>query len=172
MFSAVAQFDDKYKVNGESTIPSYQGWVDLIDVDHRLDLPMTIDKSSNSRTAGRAVHGPLVVTMLLNKAYPKLIEGCAAGRNFGKVNICLLRTNEGKPVKFATFALTDTFIASVELDGASTADADNVVVAPHVQVVVKLDYASISVEYSEYDNSGTNKGAVSSGQIQAVAAVA
>lgn len=169
MFSTVINIADTFKIEGESILNGYENWIDVVGFNHQVVLPMTLDKSSNSRTSGRPNLGDLEVSMLLNKAYPKLLEACCDGKNLGKVKIVNLRVNDGKLKETANYELEGTYIAGV----AIVAGTDSVAGDPandHPLVRVRLNYASITSNYTEFDNDGKQKGSVASKKITATAA--
>ncbi len=172
MFSTVIRIDDTFKVEGESILTGYEGWIDGIGFNHEVVLPMTLDKSSNSRTSGRPQLGDLEVTMLLNKAYPKLLEACSDGKNLGKVKIVCLRVNDGKLMETANYELGGTYISSARIVAGTDAAAlrGGEPRDLHPMVRVRLNYASITANYTEFDNDGKKKGSVASKTITATAA--
>ncbi len=175
MFSTVMKIVDKYTIDGESILAGYENLIDLVSIKHEINLPMTVDKSSNSRTAGRPMLKDFQIDMLLNKAYPKFLEACGDGKNLGKVKITSLRVNEGKLSEIVTFTLDNVYVADVVMHGgalsaggAETAQSSNYDVK-HSLVSVRLNYDAITVDYAERDNTGKNKGSISSKTIKATA---
>lgn len=172
MFAAVLKVEDAYKIEGESILKGCEKAIDVKGFNHDVTLPMTADKSSNSRTAGRPNLNDLVVNTLLGKHYPKFLEACGDGKNLGKVSLAFLRTIDGGLKEIHRYELTDTFVSKVVIhggiDAASTTEAspDDL----HPMVSIHLNYASITSNYSEFDNAGKSKGAVSSKNISATAA--
>jgi type VI secretion system Hcp family effector len=176
MFSTVMSIGDKYKIEGESILAGYEKMIDLVSINHEINLPMTVDKSSNSRTAGRPMLKDFNVDMLLNKAYPKLMEACGDGKNLGQVKITSLRVNEGKLSEIVTFTLDNVYVANVIMQGgarsaggAEMAQSSNYDVK-HSMVSVQLNYDAITVTYLETDNTGKSAGSISSKTIKATAA--
>ncbi|WP_397412777.1 Hcp family type VI secretion system effector [Polaromonas sp.] len=173
MFSTVMNIGDKYKIEGESILAGYEKWIDLTSISHQIDLPMTADKSSNSRTAGRPTLEDFKIDMLLNKAYPKLLEACGDGKNLGTVKITSLRVNEGKLSEIVTFNLENVYVADVIMHGGAAVGVQS---APrsahdegHALVSVRLNYDAITATYSETDNTGKSAGSISSKTIKATA---
>jgi type VI secretion system Hcp family effector len=175
MFSTVMNIGDKYKIEGESILAGYEKLIDLVSIKHEINLPMTVDKSSNSRTAGRPMLKDFQIDMLLNKAYPKLMEACGDGKNLGKVKITSLRVNEGKLSEIVTFTLDNVYVADVLMHGgalsAGGAEAaqSSTYDVKHSLVSVRLNYDAITVTYSETDNTGKSAGSISSKTIKATA---
>lgn len=169
MFSTVMSIGDKYKIEGESILLGYEKWIDLIAVKHGIYLPMTVDKSSNSRTAGRPTLDDFQIDMLLNKAYPKLLEACADGKNLGTVKVTSLRVNEGKLSEIVTFKLENVYVADVVMHGGAKAAQASANEVTHALVSVRLNYDAITVTYSETDNTGKSIGSISSKTIKATA---
>jgi type VI secretion system Hcp family effector len=175
MFSTVMNIADKYKIEGESILSGYEKLIDLVSIKHDISLPMTVDKSSNSRTAGRPMLKDFQIDMLLNKAYPKLLEACGDGKNLGTVKLTCLRVNEGKLSEIVTFTLDNVYVADVSMHGgalsaggADAAQSANDIVK-HPIVSVRLNYDAISTTYSETDNTGKSAGSISSKTIKATA---
>lgn len=173
MFSTVMNISDKYKIEGESVLAGYEKWIDLTSVRHQIDLPMTADKSSNSRTAGRPTLEDFKIDMLLNKAYPKLLEACGDGKNLGTVKITSLRVNEGKLSEIVTFKLENVYVADVSMHGGAAAGGQAAPRAAHDEghalVSVRLNYDAITATYTETDNTGKSAGSISSKTIKATA---
>ena len=175
MFSTVMSIADKYKIEGESILAGFEKLIDLTSIQHEIVLPMTLDKSSNSRTAGRPTLEDFKIGMLLNKAYPKLLEASGDGKNLGTVKITSLRVNEGKLSEIISYKLENVYVAEVVMKGgAQNTGADAAKAAAydvtHPQVQVRLNYDAITVTYSETDNTGKSAGSISSKTIKATAA--
>jgi type VI secretion system Hcp family effector len=164
MFSVVMNVADQYKIEGESILTGYEKWIDVVSIEHEVALPMTLDKSSNSRTAGRPDLKDFVVGMLVNKAYPKFVEVCAAGKNLGTVVVKTLRVNDGNLSEILSFTLKNVYVSDVEL---SCVDPSNAPTGPIASV--SLNYDAITVSYSEVDNTGKTIGSISSAEILATA---
>ena len=164
MLPMILKIADKMTIHGESLMKGYEGQIDVLYLNHGLDMPMLADKSSNSRTSGRCVHQDFECVMRLNKAYPKLMEACAKGTNLGKVELSVVKMSEGKISEVAKYELTDTYVASLTLvpqdngpDGApQVSSAESL---PSVKC--RLNYQSLAVTYTEYDEKGAQKGKVS-----------
>ena len=175
MFSTVIKIKDKKAVLGESILSGYEECIDLIGFSHDMDLPMTQDKSSNSRTSGRPNLRDFEITTLMNKAYPKFMEYCAAGDNLGQVKVFTLRVNQGKLSIIAEYTLENVYVSQVSIRGGAmdgsmsqnlklTADQQH-----HPVVTVRLNYDQISCEYTSTDNAGGQLGRIGGAGIKATA---
>ncbi|HUG10200.1 MAG TPA: type VI secretion system tube protein Hcp [Opitutaceae bacterium] len=155
---------DKLKIEGESSLAGYEKAIDVERLEHCVRMPMVGDKSSNSRTAGKCVHGEMVCTMRLNRAYPKLVEACAKGNSLGKVEAFMVKMTGGKIGEVMKYAMKDVYVSSVDLMSTQVADT-GAEVSELPLVRVKLNYQSIGATYNWYDESGENKGSVSFDQL-------
>lgn len=175
MYSTVVNVADKYKIEGESILSGYEGWIDAVAIRHEIDLPMTQDKSSNSRTSGRPNLKDLELVMLMNKAYPKFLEACGDGKNLGEVKLKTLRVNEGKLNEISTFIFGNVYVSSVSVNGgpASAVATQNIQLDSdqqnHPLVTVRLNYDQISCSYAYTENNGVQKGTIASKVIKATA---
>ena len=164
MLPMILRIKDKLTIDGESLMSGYEGQIDILYVNHGLSMAMLLDKSSNSRTSGRCTHRDFECVMRLNKAYPKLFEACAKGSNLGNVQFSIVKMSEGKICEVANYALTQTFVSSIEIlpwdndsDGAAT-DLSKLGSIPCVRF--RLNYQSIAVTYTEYNEKVLSKGTV------------
>lgn len=146
---------DKFAIEGESTIDGHAKEIDLIAVEHEITLPVTFDKSGNSRTRGRSQHGDVTISKYLDKASAKLLEACSKGVDLGTVNLYYARTLEGKTEVFWEIELKDVFVSSVKNISKKSEDL------PHE--VVTLNYTAIKWVYSVFNNKGTKDGSVAAG---------
>lgn len=173
MLPMVLKVADKVKIDGESSLKGFEKQIDVEHLVHEINMPMVSDKSSNSRTSGRCKHGEFVCSVRMNKSYPKLLEACAKGSNLGKVELSMVKINEGAVSVVAKFVLTDVYISEVRLapevgvDAGFTAETGNTTL-PWVEFA--LNYQTIAVTYNEFDKTGANKGAVSCDPISGLGA--
>lgn len=161
MLPMALKIEDKVTIKGESLMAGYEGQIDVMYLSHGLQMPMLADKSSNSRTSGRCVHEDFECVMRLNKAFPKLLEVCAKGANLGKVELAIIKMSEGKVGEVVRYELTDTYVSSVAIVPQDKDVLDISVAESLPTVKYRLNYQSIAVTYTEYDEKGAKKGSVS-----------
>ncbi|ALG72573.1 hypothetical protein VY88_17445 [Azospirillum thiophilum] len=155
MDAIIMKIGDKFAIEGESTLDGHAKQIDLIAVEHEITLPVTFDKSGNSRTRGRSQHGDIIINKYLDKASAKLLEACSKGVDLGKVQLYYARTLEGKFELFWEVEITDVYVSSVKNVSRRGQDLP--------QETVTLNYTSIKWTYSLYNNQGTKDGSVSAG---------
>ncbi len=155
MDAIIMKIADKFAIEGESTIDGHAKEIDLLAVQHSISLPVTFDKSGNSRTRGRSQHGDIAITKYLDKASAKLLEACSKGVDLGKVQIYYARTLEGKTEVFWEMELSDVYVSSVSNSSAKGGDLPS--------ESVTLNYTAIKWTYSMFNNQGSKDGSVSAG---------
>lgn len=172
MYCTVMSINDAFKIEGESILKGYEGWVDCKGLAHGITLPMTVDKSSNSRTSGRPDLADVEVMLSLDKTYPKFIEACGGGKKLGKIKISTCRVINDKLNPICEYELGGVFISKVKIVGGTEAELRGAGGPDdhHPMVLVGLNYASIAVKYHEYDNDGQKKGEVASKELNAALA--
>jgi type VI secretion system Hcp family effector len=168
--TVVVEFSGNLKIAGESLLKGFEGQVDAWHVQHGLSMPMVADKSSNSRTSGRARHEDFTFWLPLSKAYPKLLEACAKGTNLGSVVVRTVKMSEGKMLIVAEFKLSQSYVSNVSILNLSDTPLKDAAPAAGGGAVVRfsLNYQDLDCTYNEYDASGSSKGAVSSQKITGI----
>ena len=165
MQSITVKITDKYKIEGESKVEGHENEIDLTGLSVDLAMQLVKDKSSNSRTTGRAEIGEFECTSYINKAFPKLQQACVNGTNLGEVVITNTKIVEGKISPILQYILSDVVVSSVEYDSNNkkrSYDQANSDEAPVSAILFKLNAKNFKTTYHHYDSTGENKGSVSS----------
>lgn len=141
---------DKFKVDGETTLDSHDKGINILSYNHGVSMPMASDASANGRPTGRSNHMNFTLTKYLDKATPKLNEACVKGVNLGKVTLEVLRTGNAT---FTTikYTLGDAYVTSVTVGGGG---------AGLPVETVNIQYTGIKWEYNVQGEDGSNEGTV------------
>lgn len=151
-------FDAFMKIDGipgESTDDKHKDWIELLKIHHGLiQLASTTASNAGGATAERVQHKDLVVSHLLDKATPKLMEACCTGKHFKEVIIELCRAG-GDKQKYLEIKLEQVIVSTIDLDGGNSD-------FPHA--TLSLNYGKIKWTYTHQKRSdGTGGGNVSGG---------
>lgn len=76
------------EIEGESTLPDYEGKVEAIAYSHEIKRPLDVQMGYH----GVSYHGDVVVTRLEDKATPKICEKCSKGESLPHVQIITFRS--------------------------------------------------------------------------------
>ncbi len=147
----VLTIQDKYKVDGETTLDSYDKGINILSYSHGVSMPMAADASSNGRPTGRSNHMNFTFTKFLDKASTGLNTACVKGLNLGKITLEVLRTGDST---FTTikYTLGDAYVTSVSIGGGG----DSVPIE-----TVTMQYTGIKWEYNVQGEEGNSEGSVS-----------
>lgn len=143
---AGATFDTYMQIDGiegESLDDKHKNWIELLSYSHNIAQPTSASRSSaGGATTGRSEHGDYLVTMLMDKSYPKLAEAVSSGKPFKKVKIECCRAG-GSQLKFKEIVLEEVLISSLSVD-SSGSHGHNFPV-----VTASLNYSKIEWTYTQ-----------------------
>ena len=109
-------------VPGESTDEKHKDWIEIHSYSCGVDQPASATASSvGSLSAERANFRAMVITKPLDKASPKLAQGCASGEHYPKVTLELCRAG-GDKQPYMEYKLTDAMVSSCAPGGARNGD--------------------------------------------------
>jgi len=122
-------------------------------------VPITYDRTKGGRTAGVAVHKPVVVVKAVDKSTPKLFESlCKADSSLGDVKLHFLRQSGGKPEKYLTIELGEAMVARLETFTPDDGHETNVPLEK-----VAISYKTIKFTYAPQKTDASMGGQVQSG---------
>ncbi|MFX0050811.1 MAG: Hcp family type VI secretion system effector [Candidatus Hermodarchaeota archaeon] len=133
-------------VDGESEHDGREGSIDVLAYSHSISASYSTD---GTRSAGSAMHTPLRITKMVDKATPKLYQYCSDGTTITTVTLKLYFEPGG--LNFLTIELTNAQVASVQNFGF---------LEDRPTETVSFTYQSIYMKYVEYDAEGKPKGPV------------
>jgi len=128
-------------LNGESTVPGYEGWIDL------LSVKWGATQSTDGGRARIIELDELVVAMKFERAAIKLTESVLIGRIAPKVEIHLTKTINGQRLPYLTYELTNVRIVGFDTSAAK-----------RPKDVYRLVFEEIKATYTEYDSNGQPQG--------------
>jgi len=105
------------KVRGESSLPDYQGKIELLSFSHGVAMQITGDISSSERTSGKPNHQDMTVTKYLDATSPILNQACCEGVSFPQVDIIVGRNDGGKVIQLIRYTMNNVLISSVSVGG-------------------------------------------------------
>ncbi len=151
-------FDAFMKIDGipgESTDDKHKDWIEITSFSHGLDQPASATASNaGGGTSERVQHEEFVVTHLLDKATPKLMESCCTGKHFKDVTIELCRAG-GDKQKYMEIKLEQVIVSKVSIAGSDGS-------FPSEQI--SFNYGKIKWTYTHQKrNDGTGGGNISGG---------
>ena len=135
-------------IPGESKASNHEEEIDILSIDWNISRPLTDEGSG--RTRGSPEFSDLVVSGLVDKSTPKLLEASASGRAFDEVVISFRKDSGEAHLDYLKITLTNVQIASYDLSVNSTSDVP--------AATIGLTYEALRVAYTEFDESGTSKG--------------
>jgi type VI protein secretion system component Hcp len=161
----ILTFAGTYKIDGQSKrIPK---GIDCNTVTHMITMPMSSDKSSNTRTAGVPVIGDLQLVARLSNAYPLLARACVNGTNCGDVGGVVGKISEAKFVPILEIKMKNVYVSSVALLAEDPNLTENIQ-GEGVQYRFTLNMSSIQFMYTAYDETGKSAGKSDSNELTAL----
>ncbi len=148
------------KHEGEATETGFENKIACIAAQYAAEVPITYDRTKGGRTAGVAVHKPVVVVKAVDKSTPKLFESlCKADASMGDVKLHFLRQSGGKPEKYMTIELKGAMVAKLEtfVPGGDQTETN----VPLEKV--SISYQSIKFTYAPQKTDASMGGQVQSG---------
>jgi len=115
-------FDSFLKVDtipGESTDDKHKDWIEVLSFSHGMHQPASATKSSaGGATAERCEHSDFSIVKALDKASPKIYEGCCTGKHLKTVTLEMCRAG-GDKLKYMEVKMEEVIISSVRPGGSS-----------------------------------------------------
>lgn len=135
-------------IPGESKASGHEEEIDISSIQWNISLPPS--EEGSGRTGGGPEFGNLVVSGLIDKSTPKLLEASASRRAFDEVIISFRKDSGDAHLDYLKITLTNVHIASYDLSTDASSEVPS--------VTVGLTYEALRVVYTEFDESGTSKG--------------
>ena len=144
-------------IDGESTDAKHKGEIEILSFNWGVSQAITGTVSSSGTFSGQRCDMTAVsIVKQLDKASPKLAQGCAAGDHFKNATLTLSRSTGDKQA-YMVYKLSDVLIENVSVGGASQGEGG----VPSEEV--GLRYAKIELEYTVVGTDGKAAGNVASG---------
>ena len=110
-------------LSGESTDDKHKEWIEVLSFQHGMVQPSSATASSSGGgTTERVDMHDFSITKLVDKASPKLYEGCASGKHYATVTLEVNRAG-GDKLKYMEVKMEQVVISGVQVNGASAAGA-------------------------------------------------
>jgi type VI protein secretion system component Hcp len=132
-----------------------------------ITMPMSSDKSSNTRTAGVPVIGDLQLIARLSNAYPLLARACVNGTNCGDITGVVGKIAESKFVPVLEMKMKNVYVSSIGLLPEDSNRSENIQ-GEGVQYRFTLNMSSIQFMYTAYDEAGKSSGKSDSNELTAL----
>ena len=144
-------------VDGESTDSKHKGEIEILSYHWGVSQAISGTVSSSGTFSGqRADMTALSIVKSLDKASPKLAQGCAAGEHYKSATLTLARAG-GDKQPYMKYKLSDVLIENVSVGGASQGEGG----VPTEEV--GLRYGKIELEYVVIGTDGKAAGNVTGG---------
>jgi type VI secretion system secreted protein Hcp len=144
-------------VDGESSDAKHKGEIEILSFSWGVSQAITGTVSSSGTFSGqRCDMTALTVVKQLDKASPKLAQGCAAGDHFASATLTLCRS-AGDKQPYMKYKLSDVLLESVRTGGAGDGEGG----VPTEEVGIR--YAKIELEYTVVGTDGKAAGNVTGG---------
>ena len=144
-------------VDGETSDSKHKGEMEILSYSWGVSQSITGTASSTGTFSGqRTDMTALTVVKQLDKASPKLAQGCASGEHYATAVLTLSRAG-GDKQPYMKYKLSDVLIESVRTGGASAGDGG----VPAEEI--GLRYGKIELEYTVVGNDGKAAGNTSGG---------
>lgn len=101
-------------VPGESTNTKHPDWIEVQDLKHSLQQRGGQTAGSGAMVQGRAAGSPYKFWKKIDKSSPVLMEKCLAGEHLSKVEVHLVRVENGENLTYMDVNLEDAIINEVE----------------------------------------------------------
>ena len=133
--------------DGESENSAYKNWTHCSSFSWGVSQPSSMERGGGG-SAGLGTFADLVVTAMMDKAYPDVLEKCANGKHLDKVELAGAKMG-GNQWEYMKITLENVLVTSVSVSGS---DGAEVIVAYGFQA------SKLQSEYSPQTSQGT-KGA-------------
>ena len=144
-------------VDGETSDAKHKGEIEILSFHWGVSQAITGTVSSSGTFSGQRCDMTAVsIVKQLDKASPKLAQGCAAGDHYKTATLTLSRST-GDKQPYMVYKLSDVLIENVSVGGASQGEGG----VPTEEV--GLRYAKIELEYTVVGTDGKAAGNVTGG---------
>ena len=105
--------------DGESENAAYKNWTHCSSFSWGVSQPSSMERGGGS--AGIGTFADLVVTAMMDKAYPDVLEKCANGKHLDKVELAGAKMG-GNQWEYMKITLEDVLVTSVSVSGSEGAE--------------------------------------------------
>jgi type VI secretion system secreted protein Hcp len=133
-------------IPGESEHIDYEDWIDVLTFEFSIHQPETTPGPIRRR--GEVEFGDIVLTKMVDKATPKLMEKVALGEVIPDVKIVMTK---GEGLVFYQYELSNVLVTGVESSVSTMGDI-------YPSDTITLGYEEIKVIYTQYDTEGHSMG--------------
>jgi type VI secretion system secreted protein Hcp len=133
-------------VEGEATLGGYEGWVEVDEFMHGMQLSVDIGSIGGGGLAGRPEHFAVQLVKDIDRSTPHLADALNRGAPFARVTVDFLTAEPGSAVWYLRMDMQEVYVTSYE----STASVDG----SRLREVFRLLYAKVEVTYREFDSQG------------------
>jgi type VI secretion system secreted protein Hcp len=144
---AIGLFMKAAGCDGESENSEYKNWTHCSSFSWGASQPSSMERGGGG-SAGIGTFADLVVTAMMDKAYPDILEKCANGKHLDKIELAGAKMG-GKQWEYMKITLENVLVTSVSVSGSEGAE---------VVVAYGFQASKLQSEYSPQDSKG-NKGA-------------
>jgi type VI secretion system secreted protein Hcp len=139
-------------VDGEATETNHNKWSELLAFEQGYEQPSPGAATGPVRRRGDVIVDDIRLEKELDKASPKIAEGCLKGKVFPKVEVDLTNfyTDAGNVVYYK-FELTNVIVTSYTI---GSEDVNN----EFPTETMTLSFEEVKVTYTETDDDGTSLG--------------
>jgi type VI secretion system secreted protein Hcp len=139
-------------VDGEATEANHNKWSELLAFEQGYEQPSHGAATGPVRRRGDVIVDDITITKELDKASPKIAEGCLKGKVFPKVEVDLTNhyTDAGNVVYYR-LELVNVMVTSYTI---GSEDVNNI----YPTEIITLDFEEVKVTYTETDDDGSSKG--------------
>lgn len=129
-------------IKGESQASGHEDEIDILSWSFGIASPVYTDPGTGNREATRPSVSEVSVTKEMDKATPRLMEGCATGTHYPDAVITLKRASADTQQTYLVITMTDVIVTSVSTGGSGGDDRPT--------ETLSLNFGSIQVVYTEY----------------------
>lgn len=102
-------------IKGESKDTNHKDWTDIESFTWGAEQPGSMNTGGGGG-AGKVNFDDLVVVAAIDKAAPTVLQNCATGKHFSKVEVSVCKAG-GKQIEYSRTTLEDVIVTSVKFVG-------------------------------------------------------
>ena len=130
--------------DGESVNSAYKNWTHCTSFAWGASQPSSMERGGGG-SAGIGTFADLVVTAMMDKAYPDLLEKCSNGKHLDKLELAGAKMG-GNQWEYMKITLENVLVTSVSVSGSEGAE---------VIVAYGFQASKLQAEYSPQTSKGT-----------------
>ena len=145
-------------IKGESPVDGYTDYMQLTALSFGGSQTGTFGTGGGGG-GGKFTADDLEVSMMTNKATPKVLEACANGSHIKTGTLVALKAGGGKAVEYLKVTLSDVVISQHKIEFKPTPGSTQ----EHTVDTFRLNFGKIAVEYKEQKPDGSAGATVEGG---------